>query len=171
MEKVCELFKMDESKFLERKQKSSNFVKSYFNKTMKPEFLPLYIYLDGLDNTQEEYLEFGADKCSVSNFNNFCEKLNIDVDENLKRFELEEKKIIKEIKNGTYFARENPHGIRLINHFYSRCKKLTFTCKYASNYMHYFGITGETNEVMRAFEIFIKDGHYDEICFGCRIFY
>jgi len=170
MEKICELFKMDETKFLERKQKNTAFVKSYFDNTMKKDFRPLYWNYQGLNATQTEYLEFGADKCSVIDFRKFCEKLNIDVDNNLKRIKKEEERILCEIRNGMYNDEENLNRMLLKYHFYSRCKKITFTCQYPSNYMHYFGITGEAEAIINAFTVFLEMGKYEEMCFGYRIF-
>ena len=170
MEAVLTFFKIDEEIYLKCKNKSTLFIKSYFNKTMRDDFIPLYTYLDSLNNSEEEYLEFGADKCSVSDFNLFCEKLNIDVNENLKRIEEEEKKIINEIRNGTFFNNDSQLKNRIQYHFYSRCKKIMFTCKNPNNYMHYFGITGEANAVLNAFEIFCKMATYDDIRWNCRIY-
>lgn len=56
------------------------------------------------------------------------------------------------------------------NHFYSECKQITFSCQNRGDYMHYFGITGEANAVLRAFDIFLKIGRYDDICWGGRDF-
>jgi hypothetical protein len=52
--------------------------------------------------------------------------------------------------------------------FYSRDKKITFTCLRPGNYMHYFGITGESNKILEAFKIFKKRCNYDDACFGAR---
>ena len=74
-------------------------------------------------------------------------------------------RILTEIRNGTYDHIENKNGIRLRYHFYGRCKKITFTCQYPLNYMHYFGITGEAEAVINSFTVFLEMGRYDEICF------
>jgi hypothetical protein len=144
MEKVLEVFSMDEKVFLNIKRDITSFVKSYFDETMDSEARLLFSYLDGIDHNSSEYLQFGADKCGVDNFSDFCKDLNIDVNEKKQ-----------------YNSR---------NHFYSRDKKLTFTCSTVGNYMHYFGITGEANEILRAFEIFCKRAKYDEVSFGNRDF-
>lgn len=170
MEKVLEIFNIDETKFLYYQKKNTAFVKSYFDKTMQDDIRFLYPYLDGLDEKQEHYLQFGVDKCSVNNFEDFCKQLNINVKKNLKLMKQEEINIINEIKTGRYYNYENPHGIRLRNHFYSECNKITFTCQNINNYMHYFGITGEAGAVLKAFEIFIKIGKYDGISWGRRDF-
>ena len=155
MEKVLELFSIDEDNFLRIKRERTAFIKSYYDRTLDPKARFLFSYLDGINNYYTEYLVFGADKCGVDNFNNFCEELNIDVKENLLRIKNELPVLNDSVKR---------------NHFYSRDKKLTFTCSTVGNYMHYFGITGESNEILRAFEIFCKRCTYDEVCFGNRDF-
>ena len=155
MEKVLEVFSMDENVFLSIKKDITSFVKSYFDETMDSEARLLFSYLDGIDNNCEEYLQFGADKCAVDNFFDFCKDLNIDTQQNLLRIINEKSKFNDCLKRF---------------HFYSRDKKLTFTCSTVGNYMHYFGITGEANEILRAFEIFCKRVKYDEVSFGHRDF-
>lgn len=155
MEKVLEVFSMDENVFLSIKKDITSFVKSYFDETMDSEARLLFSYLDGIDNNCEEYLQFGADKCAVDNFFDFCKDLNIDTQQNLLRIVNEKSKFNDCLKRF---------------HFYSRDKKLTFTCSTVGNYMHYFGITGEANEILSAFEIFCKRAKYDEVSFGHRDF-
>lgn len=155
MEKVLEIFQIDEDNFLGIKRERTSFVKSYFDKTMDSEERLLFRYLDGIDNNCSEYLQFGADKCAVDNFFDFCKDLNIDTEQNLSRIVNEKSKFNDCVKRF---------------HFYSRDKKLTFTCSTVGNYMHYFGITGEANEILRAFEIFCKRANYDEVSFGNRNF-
>lgn len=81
---------MDEKKFLYYQEENTAFVKSYFDKTIRNDIRYLFPYLDGIDDTQEHYLQFGADKCSVNSFEDFCKELNIDIDKNLKRIKQEE---------------------------------------------------------------------------------
>jgi hypothetical protein len=123
MEKVLDIFNIDEKKFLYYQEKNTAFVKRYFDNTMKDDIKFLFPYLNGLDNKQDHYLQFGADKCCVNDFKDFCKQLNINVEKNLKRIKQEETNIINEIKTGKYYHYENPHGVRLRNHFYSECKK------------------------------------------------
>jgi hypothetical protein len=155
MEKVLNFFNIDENVFLSIKKDITSFVKSYFDETIDSEARLLFSYLDGIDHNCSEYLQFGADKCAVDNFFDFCKDLNIDTQQNLLRI------VNKKSKFNDYLKRF---------HFYSRDKKLTFTCSTVGNYMHYFGITGEANEILRAFEIFCKRAKYDEISFGNRDF-
>jgi hypothetical protein len=155
MEKVLEVFNIDESKFLHIKKTITSFIKSYYDETMDSEARLLFSYLDGIDHNCSEYLQFGADKCAVNNFFDFCKDLNIDTEQNLSRIVNEKSKFNDCVKRF---------------HFYSRDKKLTFTCSTVGNYMHYFGITGEANEILRVFEIFCKRAKYDEVSFGNRDF-
>jgi hypothetical protein len=155
MEKVLEVFSMDEKVFLYIKKTITSFVKSYFDETIDSEARVLFSYLDGIDHNCSEYLQFGADKCAVDNFFDFCKDLNIDTEQNLSRIVNEKTKFNDYVKRF---------------HFYSRDKKLTFTCSTVGNYMHYFGITGEANEIIRTVEIFCKRAKYDEVCFGKRDF-
>jgi hypothetical protein len=155
MEKVLDFFNIDENMFLSIKKDITSFVKSYFDGTMDSEARLLFSYLEGIDNNCEEYLQFGADKCAVDNFFDFCKDLNINTEQNLSRIVNEKSKFNDCVKRF---------------HFYSRDKKLTFTCSTVGNYMHYFGITGEASEILRAFEIFCKRAKYDDVSFGNRDF-
>ena len=89
----------------------------------------------------DSYLQFGADKCSVDNFKNFCKDLDI-------------------VENDG-------------NHYYNRDYTLTFTksdnnSDNDSNYLHYFGVTGETSKVIEAFKVALKRMKYDVLCLGNR---
>jgi hypothetical protein len=94
----------------------------------------------------------------VDNFWRFCKELNIDAKENMLR-------IIQELST---IPREELAFYRY--HFYSRDEKLTFTCKNIGDYMHYFGITGDANEIVKAFDIFQNRCKSDESCWGGRDF-
>ena len=75
MEKVFNIFDLDETKFNEYNKKSTEFVKSYYDDTMKKEFKEFYCYLDDLDNDLSEYYSFGADKSSICDFQEFCKSI------------------------------------------------------------------------------------------------
>ena len=158
MEKILTTYNIDETKYLKIQHDNTSFVKSYFNRTMDRDVRHLFQYLDGLDPNCESYMQFGADKCSVDKFLTFCEEVNIDANENMLR-------IIQELStidpSETAFYRY---------HFYSRDKKLTCTCKNIGDYLHYFGITGESNEIVKAFDIFQKRCNFDESGWGGRDF-
>lgn len=74
MEKVLDTFHIDEKKFIYHQEKSTAFVKSYFDKTMEHNARIFFPYLNGIDD--KHYLQFGADKCSVNSFEDFCKQLN-----------------------------------------------------------------------------------------------
>jgi len=78
----------------------------------------------------------------------FCKEINIDFPENITR--------IKASTEKRYF------------HFYSKDKKITLTCSSLGNYVHYFGITGEYNAILYAYEIFNKRATHTELCWGGR---
>ena len=163
MEEVLKKFDMNEEKFLKLKKRVTSFMIKYFNKEMDVATQKyFYDYYAELDPECEEYLQFGADKCDVDNFDEFCEELNIDIKENLIRIIKEQKTYIENINNETI----NKHKPTYV--FYSRDKKITFTCSNPGNYMHYFGITGEYNKILEAFKIFEKKCKYEEVCFGSR---
>ena len=81
MEDIFKIFNIDEEKFLNLKKSVTKRV-NYFLSSLNT-YKGYHLYL--LDNDIDEYLEFGADKCSVDNFDEFCEELNIDMKENLIR--------------------------------------------------------------------------------------
>ena len=165
MEKVLQVFStMDEERFLEVKKNVTSFMKSYFNRTMDEDSRKFFSYYSDLDSECEEYLQFGADKCDVDNFDEFCEELNVDIKENLLEIIKNQRRYIEEIKDGKI----NRYDYRPVYLFYSRDKKITFTCSKPGNYMHYFGITGESNKILEAFKIFKKRCNYDEASFGAR---
>ena len=80
-------------------------MKKYFNKEMDVDTQKYFDdYYAELDSECEEYLQFGADKCNVDNFDEFCEELNIDIKENLIRIIKEQRKYIENINNETIVA-------------------------------------------------------------------
>ena len=165
MEEVLSVFStMNEEKFLEVKTNVTSFMNSYFNRNMDEDSRKFFSYYSDLDPDCEEYLQFGADKCDVDNFDEFCEELNVDIKENLLEIIKKQNRYIEEIKNGKI----NRYDYRPVYLFYSRDKKITFTCSKPGNYMHYFGITGESNKILEAFKIFKKRCTYDDACFGAR---
>ena len=103
----------------------------------------MFPYLDLLDPISI-YAQFGADKCSISDFRKWCELLDI---ENI------------------------PNDQQDTFHCVSRDKKITFTCgTLQDNYIHYLGVTGEFEKVHEAFTLFLVMGNYTEICWGNRDF-
>jgi hypothetical protein len=55
------------------------------------------------------------------------------------------------------------------NHYYNRDYTLTFTCSDNDhNYLHYFGVTGETSKVIEVFKVVLKRMKYDVLCLGNR---
>jgi hypothetical protein len=56
------------------------------------------------------------------------------------------------------------------NNFYSKDRKITFSCRTRGNEMHYFGITGECNRILEAYKIFMRRCKYEDICLGVRDF-
>jgi hypothetical protein len=126
---ILKFINIDVEEFYERNRQTSNYIKKNIVNNK-------YEYLKELDKNIDEYLEFGVDKCEINNFNEFCEKINVDVIENLKRIN---NNIIHNYYKYT---------------FYSRDKKLVFTCSRCDNYMHYFGITGDKKTILHVLEIF-----------------
>ena len=160
MEDIFKIFNIDEEKFLNLKKSVTKRV-NYFLSSLNT-YKGYHLYL--LDNDIDEYLEFGADKCSVDNFDEFCEELNIDMKENLLRIIEEQKGHIENVRSD----KVSKYEYIPIYVFYSRDKKITFTCSRPGEYMHYFGITGESNKILEAFKIFKKRCTYDDACFGAR---
>jgi hypothetical protein len=156
---------MNEERFLEVKKNVTSFMNSYFNGNMDEDSRKFFSYYRDLDCECEEYLQFGADKCDVDNFDEFCEELNVDIKENLLEIIKKQNYFIEDIKDGKI---KYLYDYRPVYLFYSRDKKITFTCSRPGNYMHYFGITGESNKILEAFKIFKKRCTYDDACFGCR---
>jgi len=162
MEDIFKIFNIDEEKFLNLKKSVTKRV-NYFLSSLNT-YKGYHLYL--LDNDIDEYLEFGADKCSVDNFDEFCEELNIDMKENLLRIIEEQKSHIENVRSD----KVSKYEYIPIYVFYSRDKKITFTCSRPGEYMHYFGITGESNKIIDAFTIFKKRCEYEDASFGGRDF-
>ena len=154
MEQILQKFKMTEEKFIEHKIDTTQSIKKYYLSEHdiiigKENEIPKHLeYLNNLDLSYDEYLEFGADKCGFDDFIEFCKEINIDFLENISR-----------IKNSTE---------KIYFHFYSKDKKITLTCSSLGNYVHYFGITGEYNSIINAFDIFNKRATHSELCWGGR---
>ena len=171
MEKVLETFKINEENYKTYLKENSNFIKSYFAKIMDYKTRKHFMYLDGLNQNCKAYIQFGGDKCSVKDFNKFCKRINVDINENLINIIQELKNIKDEIKNGTYVVEDDPSEIRSRYHFYSKDKKITFTCSsIKNNYLGYFGVTGEESKVLKVFQIFCEMGTWDDLCWGRRDF-
>lgn len=162
MEDIFKIFNIDEEKILSFKKSVTERVNNFLSSSNTYKGYHLYL----LDREINEYLEFGADKCSVDNFDEFCEELNIDVKKNLLRIIQEQRLHIEDIRSDKISKYEHiPTYV-----FYSRDEKITFTCSRPGEYMHYFGITGESNKIIEAFTIFKKRCEYEDACFGGRDF-
>ena len=154
MELLLKTFSLSQEEFELHNKKSTEHVRDYFNKSIDKNFIHLFTYLDDLDGNLPEYCEFGADKCRITNFQEFCNNLNIDINKNLQL-------IIKKYErmgNVNYY------------HFYNRDKTFMFTCTsplYMEGSLAYFGCTGSLNHVVKAFEMIYNDGNYD-LCYGAR---
>ena len=165
MELLLETFFLSQEEFDSYNKKSTNHVKSYFDESMDFKFISHFDYLENLDHNLDEYCEFGADKCHISNFKEFCENLDIDITDNLAR-------IIKEY----YYIFENKHSILkrtltpILYHFYNKNKTFMFTCtspSFMNGFLAYFGCTGEQKYVIKAFEMIYNDKNF-ELCYGFR---
>ena len=153
------IFHLSEEEFLSYNKISTSHVQSYFNQSMDEKFQEIYTYLDHIKDNLDEYCEFGADKCKISNFKDFCESLDIDIIDNLSR-------IIKEYYH-LFLANIRK---RTPYHFYNRDKTFMFTCTsplYMDGSLGYFGCTGEQKYVLKAFEMVHNDGNED-LCYGRR---
>lgn len=172
LELLLKTFSLSEEEFENYNKKSTEHVKSYFNNTMEEKYKYLYDYFYKLDSDLPEYCEFGADKCKISNFKEFCNNLDIDIVENLSR-------IIKEYNNifqnkheifkspGSFFKRINDLDYY---HFYNKNKTFMFTCTsplFMDGSLSYFGCTGEQKYVVKAFEMICNDKNRD-LCYGSR---
>jgi hypothetical protein len=137
MEQVMKIFKMNEDDFIKGCESSNEFIKTKFQSNWFP-------YMRNLDQTCDEYLDFGADKCCFKNLQKFCDE--IDIDESM----------IEMTHLPTQY------------HYYTKDRKVTFTIFQQGNYVHYFGMTGEKSEVLRIFEIFCNCSTYSGLCWGGR---
>jgi len=162
---------------LENKNNITKFIKNFskereMNSSEYNKIKISYPYLDVLDLSYDEYIEFGADKCEINNFREFCNEINVDFEENMVRCS-EEKKQLKKIHK----QKGNIYSFNYRYHFYSRDKKLTFTCSNINesydeendehrDYLHYFGLTGEFEVALNAFKKFYKRADYAELSFG-----
>ena len=115
-------------------------------------------YLEELKASYDEqgkqtYLQFGADKCSVNDFELWCKEINVDLFTNMAR-------LINQPGKGPF-------------HFYNDDRTLTFTCNVLdqySGYLHYLGVTGTVEKVLGAYEVFNKRMKYSDICLGTRTY-
>ena len=167
MEDIKKVFDLTDEEFLSHNKKSTSHVQSYINRSMDERFIECFTYLDYLQDDLPEYCEFGADKCNISNFREFCESLDVDIADNLSR-------ILKKLHHKFENTQEmRPQAMRLrltCYHFYNRDKTFMFTCSsplYMEGSLGYFGCTGSLDYVIKAFEIIHKDGNQD-LCYGGR---
>jgi hypothetical protein len=172
MELLLKTFSLSNDEFELHNKQSTCHVRSYFDNTMDIKARSLFEYLDNIDHSLNEYCEFGADKCRIYNFKDFCINLDIDIAENLSRI-IEEyyyifennTQILKSPDSFYHTLKENKHY-----HFYNKNKDFMFTCTsplYMKGYLAYFGCTGSQKYVIKAFEMIYKDGNYD-LCYGAR---
>lgn len=139
MEQVMKLFNMTEDEFINGCESSNEFIKKNFQNEC-------FQYLKKLDQTCDEYIEFGADKCRIRNLQNFCDEIGID--------------------ESMIEINRSPNRY----HYYTKDRKVTFTISQKGNYVHYFGLTGEKSEVLRIFKIFYDCSTYEGLCWGGRDF-
>jgi len=161
-EKIIKMFNITEELYHDYNEQSDTFIKGYFNGRMNTKTQFYFPYLQDLDPSLSQYLQFGGNDCGVDNFAEFCKEINVDITENRMRF-------AKEMEN-TYFLLKKRNY-----HFYSRDKKLTFTCSSSledcmRGHFDCFGVTGEAGRVLNAFEQFCKRGYYRELCWSFRDF-
>jgi hypothetical protein len=162
---------------MENKNNLTKFIKNFskkreMNNSEYKQVKKSYPYLDVLDLSHDEYIEFGADKCEINNLKEFCNEINVDFEENMVRCS-EEKKQLQKYHN----EKGNIYSLNYRYHFYSRDKKITFTCSSINqsydeendehrDYLHYFGLTGEFEATLIAFKQFYKRANYAELSFG-----
>ena len=139
MEQVMKLFNMTEVEFINSCESSNEFIKKNFQNKW-------FHYLKKIDQTCDEYIDFGADKCCFKSLQNFCDEIGID------------ETMIEISHSPTQY------------HYYTKDRKVTFTISQKGNYVHYFGLTGEKSEVLRIFKIFYDCSTYEELCWGGRDF-
>ena len=162
---IKKVFDLTDEEFLSHNIKSTSHVQSYINRSMDDNFHECFTYLDNLRDDLPEYCEFGADKCNISNFREFCDSLDVDIADNLSS-------ILKKLHNtfvNTYSIRLTPLRLTCY-HFYNRDKTFMFTCSsplYMEGSLGYFGCTGSLDYVIKAFDIIHKDGNRD-LCYGGR---
>ena len=165
-------FSISYDDFLKHNEKSTKHVLSFFNFSIDKMFRHLYEYLEHLDDNLSEYCEFGADKCKITNFQGFCDDLDIDITENLTRIIREYYNIFQDKHEilsspSSFYQKINRNEYY---HFYNRNKSFMFTCTspiFMEGELAYFGCTGEQKYVLKAFEIIYKNGNID-LCYGAR---
>ena len=127
---------------------STEFIQSYYNKTMDKNAWHLYKFLDYLLPDLQTYWQFGIDKAGVgvTDFTSFCNDLDIDLQN------------IQTDSNRKLFI--------LIN----KQKTLLFyvtNLNYKSGYFHSFNAVGESNEIIKTFMVYKKYNKIDDdMCWG-----
>ena len=172
MELLLKTFSFSEEEFEFHNTKSTSHVKSYHDNTMDKTFKFLFNYLDNLDHNLTEYCAFGADKCIISNFQEFCNNLNIDIVENLSRiitehyYIFEKKYMILKYPESFYNSLQGKECF----HFYNKDKTFMFSCTsplFIKGSLGYFGCTGNRSDMFKAFEMIYNNGNYD-LSYGGR---
>lgn len=144
IQNILDTFSVSINQFKEIQDDCQSFIQDMNSPEKKSIRKCMFPYLDLLDPSISIYAQFGADKCSISDFRKWCELLNII---------------------------EIPNDQQDTFHCVSRDKKITFTCgTLQDNYIHYLGVTGEFEKVLEAFTLFLEMGHYTELCWGNRNF-
>jgi hypothetical protein len=168
---ILSTYRFDEAQYNSLNKGSTEFVKSYFNGELGSTGNMLFSYLDGLDPHLPEYYQFGADKCGVDDFKEFCKELDIDIEENLMRSIKRTEEATKKIVNASF--EERSYYSRRIGryHFYSRTGRLMISLSssaFLENDIGYFGVTGGKEEVEAAFHVFSRRIECTESSWGGR---
>jgi hypothetical protein len=127
-------------------------------------------YVIGLKDCKE-YLEFGADKCSLKvgvSINDFLEFLHIDKEALLFECAKMRKNDLTKFGYSGECTLRNGHFPYTVH---SRDRLLTMTISdddWVDGYFHYFGMTGEKNRMIEVFNYFTTHCNYDELSFGDR---
>lgn len=143
-------------------EKTNEYIKSYYNNQMNYYNKKYLGYLDNLDRNLSTYYQFSATDCSIDNFELFCELFNIDIQDSMNQNLIRIAKIVFD-NDRDYIARS------IVFHFYSRDKKILFTCsspEYLSGKLGKIVVTGDVELVVKMFEYFTANLKFKKIFFG-----
>jgi hypothetical protein len=168
MELLLKTFSFTEEEFYLHNKNSTLDVQNYYK-----QYTDTHMdYLEELNHNLLEYCQFGADKCHISNFKEFCDVLDIDIVDNLSYIIREYYNIFKNKNEILYIPDSFYRRLNKVNyyHFYNRDKTFMFTCTsplFMDGSLGYFGCTGDKKYVIKAFEVIYNNENYD-LCYGSR---
>lgn len=172
---ILERFQMTKERYDTLNNDSTTYIKQYFAHSLPESSYDHFFQWSYLNPNLPTYWQFGVDKAGITDcttFQQFCDELNIDSQQNILANLIRYKQHISKLRDCGHDEAERRKIINKFKDLYcfvSRDKKLVFTIysnSFASGYFHWFNVTGEADAVKHAFAVYLKHNPNSDMCWG-----